>query len=140
MRAGGLDAGLALLLWGLWAFFPKLAQARLGDAFSGVLYQYLGSLVGVGVLIVARGHAAPTWEPRGALYAGLAGLAATLGMLFYYRACATLNVSLVAAVTALYPVIVVGLAWPLLGEALSPRQWLGVGMALGAAVLLAPSA
>jgi drug/metabolite transporter (DMT)-like permease len=131
-----LDTILALALWGLWAFLPKLAGRYLSDAWSSVLYQYGGSIVAIVLLALRRGSALPEWSGLGALYAGLAGVAATGGMLFYYRACRGASVSLVASTTALYPLIAVALAWPILGETLSVRQWVGVGAALGAVFLL----
>jgi len=133
-----MDTIFALLLWGLWAFFPKLSQRHLADAWSGVLYQYAGSIAVVVVVAIARGSAMPEWNARGAGLAALAGAAATGGMLFYYRACASTAVSVVAATTALYPIVTIALAWPVLGEALSGRQWLGVGCAALAFVLLSP--
>ena len=34
-----LDLSFTLVFWGLWAFFPKLAQKQLGDAYSGIVFQ-----------------------------------------------------------------------------------------------------
>ncbi len=42
---------LTLLLWGFWAFLPKIA-VRYIDPYSAMVYQALGGiLVGLGVLI-----------------------------------------------------------------------------------------
>lgn len=134
----GADLFVALVLWGLWAFLPKLSQKHLGDPWSSVLYQVLGSVLVVLGLTVTRGQLTPVWNARGALFAALAGAAATAGMIFYYRACATNPVSVVAAMTALYPLVTILIAWPILGETLLPRQWLGAFLALVAAALLSP--
>lgn len=131
-----IDALLALVCWGFWAFFPKLASKHLPDAFSGVFYQHLASLLCVVGYGAARGSLAPSFHPKGALYAALAGVAATTGMIFYYRAAARSPISTVAVTTALYPVISVGLALAVLGERLTPKQWVGAGLALVAVHLL----
>lgn len=134
-----LDAALALVCWGIWAFLPKVTTKHLPDAYSAVLYQYLGSflcVLGYGAL---RGSLTPSYNTRGLVYAALAGVAATAGMAFYYRAAARTAISTVAMTTALYPIISVGLALALLGERLTLRQWIGAGLALVAVALLAPT-
>jgi uncharacterized membrane protein len=134
----GLDLTMTLVCWGLWAFFPKLAQKHLGDATSGIIYQYLGSIIFVAVVVVAQGKSLPTWDLRGALFAMAAGVAATVGSFFYYRSLATVDVSVASALTALYPSISILLGLLLLGERLVLRQWLGVALALVSVVLIAP--
>jgi bacterial/archaeal transporter family protein len=134
----GLDLTITLVCWGLWAFFPKLAQKQLGDATSGIIYQYLGSIMLVLVIVVAQGSVVPVFNLRGALFAGAAGVAATVGSLFYYRALATVDVSVASALTALYPSVAILLGLLVLGERLEPRQWLGVALALVSVVLIAP--
>jgi bacterial/archaeal transporter family protein len=133
-----LDLTITLVCWGLWAFFPKLAQKQLGDATSGIIYQYVGSIAFVLVLVVAQGGAMPVFNLRGALFAVAAGVAATIGSLFYYRALATVDVSVASALTALYPSVAILLGLLVLGERLELRQWLGVLLALVSVVLIAP--
>jgi transporter family protein len=133
-----LDALLALVCWGFWGFFPKLAGKHIPDPFSGVVLQYVGSVACLVAYGAARGSLIPSFNLRGALWAGLAGVAATAGMGFYYRAAARAPVSQVAVTTALYPIVSVALAFAFLGERLTPRQWVGAGFALVAVALLAP--
>jgi bacterial/archaeal transporter family protein len=133
-----LDLTMTILCWGLWAFLPKLAQRHLGDATSGIIYQYLGSIALVLVLVVSQGRRMPVYDLRGALFAIAAGAAATVGSLFYYRALATVDVSVAAALTALYPSVAILLGLLLLGERLEHRQWLGVALALVSVALIAP--
>ncbi|MBK7585498.1 MAG: EamA family transporter [Myxococcales bacterium] len=135
-----VDGLLALVCWGFWAFFPKLASKHLPDAYSGVLFQYVGSIVCLLGYGAARGSLAPSYHPKGALFAVLGGVAATAGMAFYYRAAERSAVSVVAATTALYPIVSIALAMMLLGERLSPRQWAGAALALVAVALLVPTA
>ena len=134
-----LDAVLALGCWGLWAFLPKLATRHLPDAYSAVLYQYVGSFICVLGYGAARGSLTPRYDGKGVAYAALAGVAATAGMAFYYRAAAKSPISTVAVTTALYPIVSVALSVAFFGERLTPRQWLGAGLALVAVALLAPA-
>ncbi len=134
-----IHAVITLVCWGFWAFLPKLAVKHLPDAFSALFYQQLGSVVCLLGYGATRGSLAPSFQPKGVLFAALAGIAATTGMAFYYRAAARLPVSVVSVTTALYPVVSVALALLVLGERLTPRQWLGAALALVAVALLAPA-
>lgn len=134
-----IDAVITLVCWGFWAFLPKLAVKHLPDSFSPLLFQHLGSLICVVGFGATRGSLVPGFSSKGVLFAGLAGVAATLGMAFYYRAAARLPVSVVSVTTALYPVVSVALALLVLGERLTPRQWVGAALALIAVGLLAPT-
>jgi transporter family protein len=134
-----VDAALALVCWGFWAFLPKLTTRYLPDAYSAVLYQYVGSAVCVLGYGALRGSLTPSYSTKGLVFAALAGVAATAGMAFYYRAAARTEISAVAITTALYPIVSVGLAVALLGERLTLRQWIGAGLALVAVALLAPT-
>jgi len=134
-----IDVVITLACWGLWAFLPKLAVEHLPSAFSALVFQTTGSVLCVLGYGVTRGSLSGGWSWRGIVPAALAGVAATVGMVFYYRAAARLPVSMVAVTTALYPLVSVALALVVLGEKLSPRQWLGAGLALVAVALLAPA-
>lgn len=129
---------VSLVCWGLWAFLPKLAQKHLGDTLSAVMYQYVGSFACVVAMSAYHGRFAPVWSGKGAMLAAAAGVFATVGSFFYYRAAANEDVALVSTVTALYPIVAITLAWILLGERLAPRQWLGIGLALVSMALIAP--
>lgn len=133
-----IDLTITLVCWGLWAFFPKLAQKQLGDATSAIVYQYAGSLLLIVLIGLSQARVLPVWEPRGALYAVLAGVAAAIGSVFYYRALGSIDVSVASAMTALYPSVAILLGWLVLDEKLEPRQWIGVGLALVSVVLIAP--
>lgn len=134
-----VDALLALVCWGFRAFCPKLASKHLPDPFSGLVFQYMGSMVCMTVYGAARSSLVPTWHPRGALFAALAGVMGTLGTAFYYRAASRAPLSVVAVTTGLYPFVSVLLALAILGEKLNGRQWIGAGLALVAVALLVPA-
>ncbi len=128
------NALAALLCWGLWALFPKLALRSISPAAS-VFYE------GVGVMLTSI---AVVWllGPRlsgsvqGIMYALLTGIFGTIGLYFFFKAVETGPISVISSLTALYPVVTVTLAVVVLHESLKPRQILGILLALVAAGLL----
>jgi len=77
---------------------------------------------------------------EGALYAVLTGIFGTVGLYFFFSAVKTGPISVISALTALYPVVTVVLAVVVLHERLAVRQVLGVLLALVAAALLSSRA
>jgi uncharacterized membrane protein len=129
----------AVLLWGLWGFFGKLALNRGMPASSVFLAEVLmGFALGAALLalVIARGAPLP-WQAPLNLYGFLSGAALALGLLLFYLALAQGPASLLVPLTAAYPIIAVLLAYALLDEHPSLPQWLGVILvALGTALLL----
>jgi transporter family protein len=126
---------LALVSWGIWGLFPKLSLQYLSPN-SAIFYEALGAAVcGISIAILAGGK--PEFSPRGSLFAFVTGATAILGAWFYLYAARNTNISTVAVVTAMYPVITVVLAWAVLGESMTHRQLLAMLLALGAIVLVA---
>lgn len=158
-----LFCALCLLSWGLWGFFPKLAQRNFQHveanpdivSFNAAVYQVLGSallFVPIAIAAVLLKKLFPSmftkfasanlkliWEMKGAQFAMLAGIGAALGGIFYQLAISRANVSVVVVVTALYPIITILLGWRLLAEQISLRQWAGIALALVAMALVAES-
>lgn len=154
---------LCLTMWGLWGFFPKLAQQHFLKVepdkslvgLNAAVYQVVGSaalflpiaLIAVTVKAFVPGFfsrfdlANPRllWEVRGVQYAMLAGITAALGGIFYQFAIGGKNVSIVVVITALYPLVTILLGWRLLGEHIQTRQWIGIVLALIAMALVAPT-
>jgi len=125
---------IALVLFGLWGFFPKLAVVYL-DPRSVVVYQTIGCLV-VGLLVLFNLKMQPGFHPKGVLYAVLTGLAGVGGTLFFIIAAARGRISLVVSITALYPLITIVLAALFLKEPLTARQLAGMACALVAILLM----
>ena len=126
---------LALISFGFWGFFPKLAINYIAPQ-SAVIYQVLGAiLVGIGGLVLVGFR--PETHPLGILFAMLTGITGVLGTLFYYSAAGKGQISIVVSLTALYPLITILLAIVFLHETLTLKQVIGLCFAIGAIVLLA---
>jgi transporter family protein len=67
----------------------------------------------------------------------LSGLATGASWLCYYRALKLGPASKVAPIDKLSVVMVALFAFAFLGERLSPRNWIGVGLIAGGAILVA---
>ena len=130
-----LPASLAALLcFGLWGFFPKLAVAYL-DPRSALVYQTLGGLL-VGLLVLASLKFSPAFHPKGVLFAFLTGMAGVAGTLCFFAAASRGRISLVVSLTALYPLITIALAALFLKEPLTLKHLAGMACALAAILLL----
>ena len=135
MKAWILPATVTIISWGLFGFVPKITTRYISPT-SAIVY---GSLAGVPVALiimaVMRFHIET--EPRGVILAGITGVFGIFGALGFVVAVTRGPVSLISAFTALYPALTILLAMVFLGETLVARQWVGVGMALAAGLLIA---
>jgi transporter family protein len=127
-------AALAFLLWGVWAFLPKLT-IRYVDPASAIVFHALGGLIVALVTLAVLGFR-PAADPRGVSLAVLTGVLGIGGALAYLYAVVRGPVAVIATVTALYPVLTVALAAVLLHEPLTLRQGLGIVLGLVAIVLV----
>ncbi len=134
MAAWVAPAALAFLLWGIWAFLPKLTT-RYVDPASAIVYHALGGLVVAFAALAVLGFR-PAADPRGVGLAVLTGVLGVGGALAYLYAVVRGPVAVIATVTALYPVLTVGLASVFLHEPLTLRQALGIALGLVAIVLV----
>ncbi len=128
------NALAAMLCWGLWAFFPKLSLARISPA-SSVFFEACGVMLTSIVVVFLLGPGLDS-DLEGSFYAILTGIFGTVGLYFFFCAVKTGPISVISALTALYPVVTVVLAVIVLHERLELKQVLGVLLALAAAVLL----
>jgi transporter family protein len=126
---------LAMVTFGAWGFFPKLAVNYISPQ-SALIYQVIGGLF-VGIVGLAMLNFKPETHPMGILYALLTGITGVLGTLFYYAAASRGQISVVASLTALYPLITILLAIIFLHETLVLKQVIGLCFAVAAIVLLA---
>lgn len=133
MREWFIFALLALIMWGLWAFFPKLAIQYLTPK-SAIIWEVLGSLL-VGIIVLLFIKFQPEVQAKGIVFALLTGITATLGTLFFLYAVTHGKASIVVTTTALYPLITIALAFFILKETITLYQGIGMVLALLAMIL-----
>jgi transporter family protein len=123
------------VFWGLHAFFPKLATGHIGPR-SATVYLALGSL-SVTVVILASLGFRPEVHPKAIVLTVIAGILVNVGNLCFLTALSEGPASLVAALTALYPGLVIVLAIIFLGAPIMPRQAVGETLSLVSMFLIA---
>jgi transporter family protein len=128
MPSWTLPAFIAFLTWGLWALLPKITTSLM-DPRSVLFYQALGAFLAALAVLASLGFR-PMFDARAVPLALLTGALGMAGGLAYLYAISRGPASLVAVLTALYPLLTVALAYLFLGETISPRQWLGIALAL----------
>jgi transporter family protein len=127
-----LSAMIALIIYGFWGFFPKLAVMYVRPQ-SALVYEVAGAMV-VGLIFLARLGFRPDIHPKGILYGVLTGVFGMVGTLFYFAAAREGKISVVVSMTALYPLITILLAAIVLREPITLKQ--GFGMVLAVAAIL----
>jgi drug/metabolite transporter (DMT)-like permease len=125
----------ALVLWGFWAFLPKLAMQSM-SAPAVTFYEGVGSLlVALPLLFFIRGKLI-----RNAKAIGLVVCASSLSViaiLCYYAALKIGPVATVSTITAMYPIVGIALARVFLGEKMNALQFIAAAMAMLSVYLLA---
>ncbi len=123
------------VFWGLYAFLPKLYEQHLNPR-SSIVYQGLGSLL-VALLVLFSLNSRPDVHPRGITLAVITGVLGSLGAFCFLVSVSRGPVSLVAAFTALSPVLTILLAKVILNDPITTRQGLGIVLAVVAMLLVA---
>ena len=117
-----------MLLWGTWAFLPKLSTRTL-DARSTLFYQHLGGFL-TALIVLSTAKFKLKFDAAGVPWALLTGVLGVLGLLCYLQAVARQSIAVVVMVTALYPIITVSLSVLILKDRITSLQWLGILFAL----------
>lgn len=127
---------VALVLWGLWGVFGKLAARSLPPS-ALLLLSYCGIVLVFPIVLIlcVRGIRLPTLDVHSA-YALLSGLIVGFGFLFFYLALGAGETSRVVLVTATYPVVTVLIAAAWLGEPITVKSALGIMLAVSGVLLL----
>lgn len=125
----------ALFWWGVWGFLAKVGSDRMNPRALQILF-VVGMLPPL-LLALAKVRFAVQTDRAGIVYGILNGVLATFGMLAFYAAMARGKASLVAPLTALFPLFTVVGAVLLLKEKLNRVQVLGLAMAVIAVVIFA---
>ena len=125
----------ALMFYGLWGFFPKLATMYL-SAKEIVVYEVFG-IVFAAIITSLLLPGKMTWNTKGVFFAVLTGLTGMIGTFFFLQALKNGKASVVILLTSLYPMISVALAMIVLRESLTIRQMLAGALAICSLILFA---
>ena len=131
---------VTIVLWGTWGLVSKVASGGMDAYVNQLLYTAgLAPLLAFAAWTVQRPSAQQKHEDRGVgvFWAFLTGILGGVGNIFFFQAMVSGGkASVVAPVTALFPMITVLLALIFLRERLGRRQWIGLGLAFIAIYLL----
>ncbi len=125
---------LALLFWGLWAFFPRFAVNYISPR-SLTVYQTMGILLVTACIFLVGPWKVET-HPMGVFIGILSGVCGIIGSFFYNLAMQKGKASVVLSLTALYPLVALILVFLVFREAITIKQGLGIAFALAAVTLL----
>src|SRR5208337_4214580 len=108
---------IALVCWGLWGFFVKLASKYLGWAQIFIISGLVTMLVSTILFFWVK----PQIEisSPGFIYSMLAGGSGALAIVAFYNALGTGRSSIVVPLTALYPIVTVIISFLVLSEKIS---------------------
>jgi drug/metabolite transporter (DMT)-like permease len=131
------DLGLPLLAGlGFGAFFIVIAEASQQTTIWPLVFARSSSVIFILLVgLLVRKIEIPV---RGQIpIIALAGIFDTLGNVFYILATRYGRLDIAAVLSSFYPAATVFLAWILLKERLTPRQWVGVALVVLAVILIA---
>lgn len=126
---------MGMLAWGVWALFADFATETLAPEVAMAISYTVG--VGVAIVYIATRPDLVSLNGSGVTFAIVGGLFSGIGSISYYAALQRGNTAVATTVTALYFVVAAVLAVLFLGEPVDMRDMAGVGLAVGAVVLLA---
>jgi bacterial/archaeal transporter family protein len=124
----------AFVLWGLWSFIPKITTKYISPR-SAILFEVLGGII-FAIFILISLKFKPDLHPKGVLLATSTGILGFGGALCFLYAASKGPISLVAVLSALYPIIAIVLAMFFLNETITIKQGLGIVLGIGAMILL----
>lgn len=130
---------LTIVLWGTWGLVSKIASAG-EDAYMNQLL-YTAGLVPLIVFVAVTVHRQKRERMKGhsagVFWAFFTGILGGLGNIAFFQALVSGGkASVVAPVTALFPMVTVLLALLFLKEKLGRTQWLGLALAFAAIYML----
>lgn len=135
--------------WAFWAFLSALfaaATTLLGKMGISGISSDVGAFVrtltvvpAMALVLWATGQftQAQEWTPRNVLLLALSGLATAASWLAFYRALSTGQAAQVVSIDKLSVVFVALFGVALLGETLTPLNWLGIVLVAGGTFLVA---
>jgi bacterial/archaeal transporter family protein len=135
MKPWVLFSFLTLLCWGLWGVFSKLAS-NYSRPRQTLLFQAVGVMV-FALTVLVMEHFQIQRSPVGFGWSFAAGFINFAGFLAFFAAIEKGKVSIIIALSSLYPVVTILLSILLLHEKITRREGLGIALALAAGWLLA---
>jgi transporter family protein len=125
----------AFLLWGFWSFIPKITIKYINPK-SAVLFEVLGGMI-LALIVLVSLKFKPDIHCKGVLLAITTGILGFGGALCFLYGASKGPISLVAVLSALYPIIALVLAMVFLNESITIKQSVGIVLGLGAMILIA---
>ncbi|WP_455209959.1 EamA family transporter [Kaarinaea lacus] len=125
---------LAFIIWGFWAFLPKIATQYI-DPKSIIFYEVFGTII-IGLIALVSLDFKVQTDPRGVALAVIVGALGLGGSFAYVYAIAKGPVGIISIFTALYPILTILLAYFILHEPISVKQGIGICFAMVAIFLL----
>jgi transporter family protein len=125
---------VALVCWGLWGFFVKLASKYLDWTQVLVISGVVSLLTALIVFFVGKPQM--NLHSPGFIYALIAGATSAVAIVAFYNALGTGKASIIVPFTALYPVITIIISILILSERISLLKGVGLALALAAIILL----
>ena len=126
---------LTIVLWGVWGLLSKLIVDGTSPYTSQVLFTF-GLIPPFLLVLASRRRFEGRHRGRGVSYAVLTGLLGGWGNVAFYMALEKGKASVVVPLTSLQPLVTVLVAALVLKERITPRQGLGLALALVAIYLL----
>lgn len=130
-----LPALAALVVWGFWAFLPKLALQTL-PPHNVIFYESLGNFIITLPILFYLKFNIKTDRKTVKMVATMSVLT-VCAILSYFTALAQGPVAVIATMTAMYPIICLILARVILKERVNTLQKVAILMALSSILLLA---
>jgi drug/metabolite transporter (DMT)-like permease len=127
----------ALILWGFWAFLPKMAMKDNSmQPHSVIFFEALGgTFVTIPMMLSLQGKLKR--DKRGVSIIACGSSLSIIAILCYYTALRLGPVATVSTITAMYPIVGIALARIFLKEKMNRLQFLAAAMAMASIYLLA---
>jgi transporter family protein len=125
---------LTMIAWGFWIVFGNVASNTIDPKFAAFL-TYLTAAVVTGLYLLVTDVSFAVTN-RGLLFAAAAGIAAAIGVVATFVGVTVGPTSVVATIGGMYFVTAAVISIVALGESVTVTKVAGIGLALGAVVLL----
>ncbi len=125
----------SLVMWGVWAFLPKVMLINGMSPAQALFFEAIGNIIVI-LPIMIKTRMKIDYDRRSILLMFMSTSLTTCAVFAYYYALKTGPVSIVGAMTALYPVVTVMLARTILKEPIKSRQVAALLLAILAVVFL----